>query len=351
MSSAEDIEREAQNFMEVVSVTETLEETPYNTDALVVSVQSTEELEVLSDQPDLLDGGRQLNLSQTQADLLPVASPAIMNLRRQVRLLREENKRLRSALYTRQSELQQLIADYQALQAEFDQEISVIHTGHQQDVEHYQVHLQELMEERNHLQDACTHLEQKYQDLYHTFQDVVEEETNKRLTEATYALQTSPDTVPPVLQVLVRTLEAHYRPAEEKHLIEALFLKCEVQALAEQLQVERRQLAGERQKLLSMQQSAREQAMLRQQTLRARLHARWRVSALVTAVSLLVLLVILQCVFLYVLHVSLLGPVSISLFAPIVLCTLLAFVFSYPSTMIKHMYTSAPHKKRIKKSV
>src|SRR5215471_16779844 len=119
MSSPEDIEREAQNFMEVVSVTESLEETPYNTDALVVSVQSTEELEVLSDQPDLLDGGRQLNLSQTQTDLLPVTSPGVMNLRRQVKLLREENKRLRGTLYTRQSELQQLIAGYQALQAEF----------------------------------------------------------------------------------------------------------------------------------------------------------------------------------------------------------------------------------------
>lgn len=350
MLSPEDIEREAENFVEVVSVTEALEEAPYHTDALVVSVQSTEELEVLSDQPDLLDGGRQLNLSQTQTDMLPVASPAIMNLRRQVRLLREENKRLRSTLSDKQIELQQLMADYQALQGDFDQAVTVIHTGHLQDVEHYQVHLQELMEERNRLQDACNHLEQNYQELYHTFQDVVEEEMNKRLTEATYALQTSPDTVPPVLQGIVRSLETHYRPAEEKHLIEALFLKREVQALAEQLQAERRQLSDERQKLLVMQQSVREQAALRQQTLKARLQARWRVSALVTAVSLVTLLVVLQCIFLYVLRVSLIAPVSISLFAPIVLCTVLAFVFSHPSTMIKHMYTSAPHKKRVKKS-
>src|SRR5438105_15247692 len=104
MSSSEDIEREAQTFMEVVSVTEALEETPYNTDALVVSVQSTEELEALSDQRHLLDGRRQLNLSQTQTDMLPAASPALLNLRRQVRLLREENRRLRCELYAKQSE-------------------------------------------------------------------------------------------------------------------------------------------------------------------------------------------------------------------------------------------------------
>jgi Fe2+ transport system protein B len=282
--------------------------------------------------------------------MLPAISPGITNVRRQARLLREENKRLRSELYTRQSELQQLITNYNALQAEFDREVSVIHTGHQQDVEHYQIHLQELMEERNRLQEACIRLEQNYQELYHTFQDVVEEEINKRLTEATYALQTSPDAVPPILQDVVRILKINYRPAEEKHLIEALFLKCEVQAMAEQLQEERKQLADERQKLLSMQQTAREQAVLRQQTLKARLHARWKVSALVTVVSLLALLVVLQFVFLYILHVSLIAPVSFSLFAPIVLCALLALVFSHPTTMLKHIYTSSPHKKRIKKS-
>jgi hypothetical protein len=350
MSSPEDIEREVQTFAEVASVTEALDEAPYNTDALVVSVQSTEELEALSDQRNLLDGRRQLNVSQTGTDILPAISPGIMNLRRQVRLLREENKRLRGELYAKQSELQQIIADYDALESRFAQEVSVIHTGHQQDVEHYQTHLQELMEERNRLQETCTQLEQNYQELYHTFQDVVEEEINKRLTEATYALQTSPETVPPMLQSVVRTLEAHYRPTEERHLIEALFLKREVQTMAEQLQEERKQLAAERQKLLAMQQTAREQAELRQQTLKARIHARWRASELVTVVSLLALLVVLQCVFLYILHVSFVAPVSFSLFAPIVLCALFALVFSHPATMLKQMYTSAPHKKRIKKS-
>jgi Fe2+ transport system protein B len=350
MSSPEDIERKVQTFREVMSVTEALNEASYKTDALTLSVQSTEELEALSDQQHLLDGRRQYNVSQTGTDMLPAVSPGVMNLRRQVRLLREENKRLRSELSAKQSELQQVIADYDALEARFNQEVSVIHTGHQQDVEHYQVHLQELMEERNRLQETCTQLEQNYQELYHSFQDVVEEEINKRLTEVTYALQTSPETVPPVLQGVVRTLEAHYRPAEEKHLVEALFLKREVESMAEQLQEERKQLAEERQKLLAMQQTAREQAMLRQQTLKARLHARWKVSALVTAVSLLAMLVVLQCVFLYILHVSFVAPISVSLFAPIVLCAMLSLVFSHPITMLKYIYTSAPHKKRVKKN-
>jgi hypothetical protein len=350
MSSPEDIQREVQTFMEVTSVTEALEEAPYNTDALVVSVQSTEELEALSDQRNLSDGGRQLSMSQTGADILPAISPGIINLRRQVRLLREENKRLRNELYAKQSELQQIITDYDALEARFQQEVVVIHTGHLQDVEHYQSHLQALIVERNRLQETCTQLEQQYQELYHTFQDVVEEEINKRLTEATYALQTSPETVPPILQSVVHTLETHYRPVEEKHLIEALFLKREVQTMAEQLQEERKQLAAERQKLLVMQQTAREQAELRQQTLKARLHARWRVSALTTAVSLLVLLVVLQCVCLYILHVSLGASISFALFAPIVLCAFFALLLSHPITMLKHIYTSAPHKKRLKKS-
>src|SRR5579883_2695890 len=233
MSSPEDIQREVQTFMEVTSVTEALEEAPYHTDALVVSVQSTEELEALSDQRNLSDGGRQLSVSQTGADILPAISPGIINLRRQVRLLREENKRLRNELYAKQDELQQIITDYDALEARFQQEVVAIHTGHLQDVEHYQSHLQTLIEERNRLQETCTQLEQQYQELYHTFQDVVEEEINKRLTEATYALQTSPETVPPILQSVVRTLETHYRPVEERHLIEALFLKREVQTMAE----------------------------------------------------------------------------------------------------------------------
>jgi phosphopantetheine adenylyltransferase len=343
MSSPEDIEREAQTFMEVAAVTDALQEMPYNTDALVMSVQSTEELEVLSDHRSLLDEGRRPGLSQTQPGTSLAASSAITNIRRRERLLREENKRLRA-------ELQQLTANHNKLQTEFDQEIAVIHTGHQQDVEHYQTHLQALMEDRNRLQEAYTHLEQNYQELYHSFQDVVEEEINKRLTEAAYALQTSPDTIPPMLQEVVRILRSRYGPTEEKQLIEALFLKREVQVMAEQLQEERKQLADERQKLLSMQQTAREQALLRQQTLKARLHARWRATALVTAVGLLALLVALQCVFLFVLQGSLIAPVSISLFAPIVLCALLAFVFSHPTHMLKHIYTSSPHKKRVKKS-
>lgn len=350
MSSPEDIEQEVQTFTELTSVTEALEETPYHTDALAVSIQSTEELGALANRRNLLDGRRRHNLSPTRTDMLLAVSPGIINLRRQARLLREENKRLRSELSAKQNELQLVITDYDALAARFDQEVSVTHTGHQQDVEHYQTHLQDLMEERNRLQETYTQLEQNYQELYHTFQDMVEEEINKRLTEATYALQTSPETIPPILQGVLRMLETHYRPAEEKHLIEALFLKHEVQAVAEQLQEERKQLANERQKLLAMQQTAREQAVLRQQTLKARLYARWRALALVIAVSLLVLLVVLQCIFLYILHVSLIAPVSFSLFAPIVLCALLALVFSHPTTMLKHIYTSAPHKKRIKKS-
>lgn len=352
MPLPEDIEQSTSTYDAVTYTTDDVAEAMHDTDALVGSVQTTEELEVLPRISELRSRGRRRRqdfLRQKQTALLPQASLSTSTVWCRIKRLRAENKRLHDELHIQRRQVQQLTENSATLQAVFDQEVATIHAGHSQDIEHYQTHFHALLEEHNRLCELHTHLEHNYQTLYHTFQDVVEEELRKRLTEATYTLQNSPETIPPFLQELVRVVEALSRSAGERHLIEALFLKREVQMLAEQLQAERQQLATERQHLLALQQSAREQAQLRQRTLRARLQARWKVASLSTALGLLALLVVLQFVFLYILHVSLIAPVSVSLFAPIVLCILLVLAFSQPVSMMKYMYMSAPHKRKAKK--
>ncbi len=71
----------------------------------------------------------------------------------------------------------------------------------------------------------------------------------------------------------MKTLELQVRQEEDKHLVEALYLKREVQRMAAILDQERQQIEEERHNLLVMQNTAREQAELRQKTLQARLRS------------------------------------------------------------------------------
>src|ERR1700692_2007735 len=63
---------------------------------------------------------------------------------RQVVQLREENRRLRQESEELRVELRTLIAEYTGLQNHYEQEVAVIHNGHQQEVEQYEQHLREL---------------------------------------------------------------------------------------------------------------------------------------------------------------------------------------------------------------
>jgi len=268
---------------------------------------------------------------------------------RQVIHLREENRHLRFELEEQRAEMQRLVAEYNSLQARFDQEMAVVHSGYQQESEQYQSHLQELMDERDRLQTAQAQLERRYQDLYHSFQDAVEEEAHKMFTEAAQTLELSPDSAPLFFQDAMKTLELQVRQQEDKHLVEALYLKREVQRMADILARERAQIEEERQRLLVMQSTARQQAELRLKTLQSRLGSRWKAKTVTTTIGMIFLLVMLQFLFLNVAHVKLAASISFLLLLPIIVCSVLAFLLAGPINRIREFYHGAPHKKSMKK--
>ncbi len=308
-----------------------------------------EQLPRTLDRRSALSERRQSILQQKQTDDLPALTldtPHTKMAWRQVVALREENRRLRFALEDQQSELQQLLNDYTLLKNGLDQEIAIIHNGYQQEIEHYQSHLQTLMSERNRLHDAYSMVELRYQNLYHSFQDAVEEEAQKMMTEATQTVMLAPDKAPALLQDVVKTLEIQVRQAEDKHLVEALYLKHEVQRTLTQLEQERQQVDAERQRLVVLQNSAREQAILRHKTLHERLHTRWRVASVSTSLGLLGALVVLQFASLFLFQVHLTTSVSLAMLFPIVVCTVLALALANPLKWVKQIYDNVPVRKK-----
>ncbi len=154
--------------------------------------ESLERLPRPSDRRSPTNERRQSIVQQKNTDVLPsvsVETPHAKIAWRQVIQLREENRHLRFELEEQRTEMQQLIAAYTSLQAQFDQEATSIHGSYQQEREQYQSHLQALMDERNHLQETYSDLERRYMDLYHTFQDAVEEEAHKMVTEAAQTIE------------------------------------------------------------------------------------------------------------------------------------------------------------------
>ncbi|HEX4203536.1 MAG TPA: hypothetical protein VHZ51_04940 [Ktedonobacteraceae bacterium] len=344
MPSPEHTTQAANTFTEAPFVIDTFEDVTSNTDALVVFTQETDALARLPHIPDhrsMLSEKRRHILQQKQqprTEQLPQLSSDTSGAKvawRFVAQLRAENHRLRCTISDQEHALQRVTDEYGAVQTARDQEMAVVHTGYQQELASQQANFRELLDERNRLQEAYTRAEHNYQQLYHTFQDVVEEEAQKRVMEAVYVLESSPNhAVPPLLQHAVQILGDRAQQMAEKMLVDALFLKRKAQTLVEQLQAQHVELDEERQRLLAVQQTAREQSELRQQTARVRLKERWRVATLATSIGLLMLLVLLQFVFLTWLHVPLNGLLSAALLAPIVLCTALALCGSQPLTMV-----------------
>jgi len=280
--------------------------------------------------------------------LLTLESPKAKATSRQMAQLRKENKNLHAALEEQRTEMQKVMREYRQLRAEFDHEIAVIHEGHQQDLAYYQTQLQELMDERNQLSEKQKALEDRYQALQASFQDTVQEEAHKLMQEATEAAIQSPETVPTLVQDIVKTVESHVRQEEEKHLIEALYLKREVKRMVDVLEQERQQLQKEQQKLISLQFSAREQANVRQKLLEERLHTRQRVFSLLTSFALLAFFIVLEFICLAVFQTPFAGSVALSILLPIVACILLRIVLETPLDHLKLIYTSAPHRRRAK---
>jgi len=271
---------------------------------------------------------------------------------RQVIVLREENRRLRHEIDEVRGEMQRLLIEYTSIQAEFEREVTAIHSGQLHELDHYQTHLLEVTSERNRLQEAHKQLGRRYQELYANFQTSVQEECEKKLSEAAQTLTLSPDQASAVLHDdAMKTIEFHVNQVKTKQLVEARYLTGEVQRITTHLEQEQSQVEEERQKLLRMQNSVREQAELRHTTVQSHLRARWTVALAFVTLGALVMLVVLQYLFLFLFQVHFVWAITISLVAPILVCVIAAIVFSTPLSAIQHHYTSAPHKKKVKKQV
>jgi hypothetical protein len=299
-------------------------------------------------------GKRQRIIAEKNTDtLLPLTSeaPNAKLAWRQVAQLRKEIMHLRATVENQRAEMQKILSESTQLQAESDHEIALVHQGHQQDLAYYQTQLQELMDERNQLSEKQQALEERYQTLQQSFQDTVQEEAHKLMQEAAEAAIRSPEHTSPLIQDVVKTVEWHVRQEEDKHLIEALYLKREVQRMTEVLEQERQQLQQEQQQFLSFQLNVREQANVRQKLHEERLSTHQKAISLVTSFSLLALFIILEFVCLALFHAPATGSVALSILLPIIVCILLRMALATPLSLLKTMYQSAPHKRRLKTQV
>ncbi len=289
-------------------------------------------------------------LPAVKAETSEHVAPHAKVVLRQVVQLREENRHLRHQLDEARSEMQRLLIAYTTIQAEFEREVAAIHNGQLQELEQYQNHLQEVTNERNRLQASYKQMEHRYQELYANFQATVDEEADKKLSDMAQTLVLSPDKVTTVLpNDAMKTIEFHVNQLKTKQLVEAQYLTGEVQRITVHLEQEQLQVEEERQMLLRMQNSVREQAELRLKTLQAHLRARWTFALASVTLGTLVALVVLQYVFLFLFHVHFVLAITFSLIAPIVVCVLAAVVLSGPLSTMRHHYMSAPHRKKVKK--
>jgi hypothetical protein len=239
---------------------------------------------------------------------------------RQVAQLREENKRLRWEL----DEMQRLLLQQKNAQVQLVREIATIHSGHQQEIEQYEIHLREMIDECNQLQEANRELERRYQELYHSFQDTVEEEAGKLVEEAARTLVLSPDHTPALLRDVAKTLEFQVKQTEDQHVAELLSLMRQAQhkadLLEQELAFEREKIAAERQNIIRLQSSISEQAQLRYTTIRKHLRAQWTMGVTFITTAALMLFTILVLTF-----VALKMNVDVAVFLSLVICIGLAY--------------------------
>lgn len=296
-------------------------------------------------------GKRQRIIAEKNTDTLPSLTSESPNAKaawRQVAQLRKENMHLRAALESKRMEMQKILNESTQSQSELDHEIALVHQGHQQDLAYYQTQLQELMDERNQLSEKQQALEERYQALQQSFQETVQEEAHKLMQEAAEAAIRSSEYASPLIQDVIKTVEWRVRQEEDKHLIEALYLKREVRRMTEFLEQEHQQLQQEQQQFLSFQLKIREQANTRQQLHEQRLSTHQKVVSLVTSLSLLTLFIILEFICLALFHAPAVGSVTLSILLPIVVCILLRMALETPLNSLKAIYQSAPHKRRVK---
>jgi hypothetical protein len=316
--------------------------------------QTTESLEAL---PHILNHQyiwheqHEHKLQEKQTDVIPALrsdTSGIAVTWRQARQFREDNEYSRPLLEQQRAEMQLLITDYNHLKNDFESEIANVHDSYKVEMAFYHQQFRDMMAEHNHLRNAYQELEDRYQQLFHDFQGSVEEETQKKIIEATQVVLQSPKHIPAPFQQLVRAIEQQCRQEEDKQLAEALYLKRECYRIRQQLEHERQQLKIEYQHMLVQQHNAQKQAELRQMALQARLQARWRMASVLTSLGVVASLVIFQFLFLSLLHVHLTHGISLSILLPIALCLVVALVLATPVGLLRYLSSTAPDKRKVK---
>jgi hypothetical protein len=286
-------------------------------------------------------------LQEMQTDVLPSVTPDISTgvTWWQARQFREENEYLRPLLEQQRAEMHQLTSKYNDLKGEFDREIASIHHSHQQELAHYQQRLQSVVAEHNQLHNAYQDLKAHYQELFHNFQECVEEEAQKKIMQVTQTVLESPEKAPVLFPDLVKAIEQDCRQKEDKSLAEALSLKREVYRIARLLEHEHQQLKDEYQQLLFQQENMQKKA----EALRKTLQARWKMISVMASLGLVASLVLFQFVFLSLFQVHLTAVALFSIIAPLLLCLLLALALATRVGLLKHMHLGVSDKKSSKR--
>ena len=160
---------------------------------------------------------------QRHTDMLPKINGEVSNGKatsRQIAQLREENKRFRWKI----DEQQHLIYQYRQTQAQLEREIDNLHRIKQNEIEQYEIHLREAIEERNQLEATNQDLKRRYQELDHSFHETVSVEAQKMVAEAANTIILTPEHTPPLLHDVAKTVELHMKHTEDHHVVELLSL-------------------------------------------------------------------------------------------------------------------------------
>src|SRR2546430_15735122 len=213
---------------------------------------------------------------QRHTDILPNINGDMSNGKttsRQIAQLREENKRFRWKI----NEQQHLIYQYRQTQAQLERELDNVHRIKQNEIEQYEIHLREAIEERNQLEAANQELKSRYQELDHSFHETVSEEAQKMVSEAANTIILTPEYTPPLFRDVAKTVELHMKQTEDQHVAALLSLIRQAQykadLLEQELANERLKIAEERQNLLDQQARISEKAQYRYTTMQQHLQA------------------------------------------------------------------------------
>jgi hypothetical protein len=263
---------------------------------------------------------------QRHTDMLPKIDGEMSNAKttsRQIAQLREENKRFRWKI----DEQQHLIYQYRQTQTQLEREIDNLHRSKQNEIEQYEIHLREAIEEHNQLEVTNQELKRRYQELDRSFHENVSEEAQKMVSEAANTIVLTPEHTPPLLRDVAKTVELHMKQTEDQHVAELLFLIRQAQykadLLEQELTNEREKIASERQNLLDQQVNISEQAQYRYTMMQKHIQAHWTLVLTLMAAFLLILVPIFQLVF-----ISMKFPLFIAIIFPIIICIGIAFLIA-----------------------